>query len=556
MKRIILALLAIALLAQVAFAANTTPIYTLTLPANVSRGDIFNATVTIKSKAVAGVDYSPTAPEYKLTGAMFKLTFPAEDLEMVNAPPLAAAITASGLSITDYQVVNGTFTMTLDKASAATVVTPISIPVATDTEFLTLTFKAIRNSAGSAEGGANCTVTIPGNDNTVIYQTGYDSPESDETKTVGIKSDSGTSGDPSGDATKREIKAIINIEYPASGGSHATALSALYWQQGDANYVSYPGVQAAANGDVQVRMDRIAGKSYRIGFKRASSLVAGIEGTDATSADLSTTVLKLVEGDLNSDNIIDGTDFTLLTQLVNYPPQYVEGLNKTGDVNNDGKVDKLDVFAFNNVINGSTTPRYLKEGFNMTGDAPTNPLRMARMSSAISASTTINGRTYSIPKNSIVHFAKSDEGKYQLSITEDTQKITMLQLVINCADAKDLELSLPDGWMEIGRKVEANRITFAIGNTETDGLIIPKDTVIASFSSTKEPSVIYTGKTPSTMELATKTSVISYNFESSKQASADPAPAKSDGSSSGCNAGIGILAMLALIPLAAKRKSR
>ena len=132
----------------------------------------------------------------------------------------------------------------------------------------------------------------------------------------------------------------------------------------------------------------------------------------------------------------------------------------------------------------------------------------------------------------------------------------MLQLVINCADAKDLELSLPDGWMEIGRKVEANRITFAIGNTETDGLIIPKDTVIASFSSTKEPSVIYTGKTPSTMELATKTSVISYNFESSKQASADPAPAKSDGSSSGCNAGIGILAMLALIPLAAKRKSR
>ena len=68
MKRIILALLAIALLAQVAFAANTTPIYTLTLPANVSRGDIFNATVTIKSKAVAGVDYSPTAPEYKLTG--------------------------------------------------------------------------------------------------------------------------------------------------------------------------------------------------------------------------------------------------------------------------------------------------------------------------------------------------------------------------------------------------------------------------------------------------------------------------------------------------------
>lgn len=275
--------------------------------------------------------------------------------------------------------------------------TPISIPVDTETDFLTLTFKAIRNSAGSAESGANCTITIPGNDNTVIYQAGYDKPESDESKTVNIKSDSGTSGDPSGDATKREIKAKINIEYP-SNGSHATTLSALYWQQGDANYVSYPGVQATASGDVQVRMERIAGKSYRIGFKRASSLVAGIEGTDATSADLSTTVLKLVEGDLNSDNIIDGTDFTLLTQLVNYPPQYVVGLNKTGDVDNDGKVDKLDVFAFNNVINGSSTPRYLKEGFNMTGDAPTNPLRMARMSSAISASTTINGRTYSIPK--------------------------------------------------------------------------------------------------------------------------------------------------------------
>lgn len=409
MKKIILTLLAIALFATSALAANTTPIYTLTLPASVSRGDIFNATVSIKSTAVAGVDYSPTAPEYKLTGAMFKLTYPAEDLEMVNAPQLAAAISASGLSITDYQVVNGTFTLTLDKATASTTVTPVSIPVATETQFLVLTFKAIRNSAGSAESGANCTVTIPGNDgNTVIYQTGYDSPDTDESKTVNIKSDSGTSGDPSGDATKRQIKAKIQLEYPASG-SHATALSALYWQQGDANYVSYPGVQATAEGDVQVRMERIAGKSYRIGFKRASSLVSGVEGTDATSADLSSTTLKLVEGDLNSDNTIDGTDFTLLTQLVNYPPSSVVGLNITGDVNNDGKVDKLDVFAFNNVINGSTTPRYLKEGFSMTGATPANPLNAARASAA---SAVVNGRTYSVPKSSIILFSKSDEGKY------------------------------------------------------------------------------------------------------------------------------------------------
>lgn len=174
MKRMILALLAIVLLAQAAFAANsTTPIYTLTLPANVSRGDIFNATVTIKSKAVDGVDYSEAAPEYKLTGAMFELTYPAEDLEMVNAPQLAAAISATGLSITDYQVVDGTFSMTLEKPSPSTTVTPISIPVDTETQFLTLTFKAIRNSAGSAKSGASCTVTIPGNDsNTVIYLSG------------------------------------------------------------------------------------------------------------------------------------------------------------------------------------------------------------------------------------------------------------------------------------------------------------------------------------------------------------------------------------------------
>ena len=109
-KKIILLTAAItALFVQAAFAATAVPVYTLTVPESVSRGDIFNATVTIKSAAAPGVDYSADAGEYKLTGAMFKLTFPADDLEMVNAPQLASAISSSGLSITDYYVVGGEF---------------------------------------------------------------------------------------------------------------------------------------------------------------------------------------------------------------------------------------------------------------------------------------------------------------------------------------------------------------------------------------------------------------------------------------------------------------
>ena len=192
---LLLASIAVMIISQAAFAATAVPVYTITVPESVARGDIFNATVTIKSAAAPGVDYSADAGEYKLTGAMFKLTFPADDLEMVNAPQLASAISSSGLSITDYYVVGGEFHMTLDKASPDTQVTPVSIPVDTETQFITLTFKAIRNSEGSGETGVDCDITIPADeDNTVIYQTGYDTPDADETESVHITSDSEPSG--------------------------------------------------------------------------------------------------------------------------------------------------------------------------------------------------------------------------------------------------------------------------------------------------------------------------------------------------------------------------
>ncbi len=559
--------------AQGAFAATAVPVYTLTVPDSVSRGDIFNATVTIKSAAAPGVDYSADAGEYKLTGAMFKLTFPADDLEMVNAPQLASAISSSGLSITDYYVVGGEFHMTLDKASPDTQVTPVSIPIDSETQFVTLTFKAIRNSEGSGENGADCEITIPADeDNTVIYQTGYDTPDDDETENVHINSDSETSGG-EGDQTKRDIKAKIELEYPKDG-SHATTLSALYWQADDSNYVSYPGVTSTAEGEVQIRMERIAGKIYRVGFKRASSLISGVEGTDELTSDFTSTVFKLVEGDLNSDNLIDGTDFTLLSQLINWPPQYVEGVNKTGDINNDDAVDQLDVFAFNNVIQGTSTPRYLKEGFDMLNPGGVNPasaqsanalMRTASLASAKSAvsaasSNVINGRSYSAPKNSIVSVTRSEEtGKYEISLTEDTKPITMLQLSVACTANEDgLTVNTPAGWTEIGSKVGTDKATFAIGNTSADGEVIPKDTVIATVESTTVPEVIYTGRPASTMELATKDSVVSYDFEASSQSggSSSTSGKTGGGSGGGCNAGFAGFAVLAFAPFAVRRMHR
>lgn len=573
-KKISLLLASIAVLvAQAAFAATAVPVYNLTVPESVARGDIFNATVTIKSAAAPGVDYSASAGEYKLTGAMFKLTFPADDLEMVNAPQLASAISSSGLSITDYYVVGGEFHMTLDKESVDTVVTPVSIPIDSETQFVTLTFKAIRNSEGSGETGVDCDITIPADDgNTVIYQTGYDTPDADETASVHINSDSETSGG-EGDQTARDITAKIALEYPKDG-SHATTLSALYWQNGDSNYVSYPGVTSAADGQVKIRMERIAGKTYRVGFKRASSLISGAEGADELTSDFSSNVFLLVEGDLNSDNLIDGTDFTLLSQLINWPPQYVEGVNKTGDINNDDAVDQLDVFAFNNVIQGTSTPRYLKEGFDMLNPGGVNPAAatastlsagsmmktaaapMTLSKAATSSTTTINGRAYSAPQNSIVNIApQAEDGTYTLSLTEDTQPITMIQLVVACSTTEEsFSLTVPEGWTEIGRKIEEGKVTFALGNTNPEGEIIQKETVIASFQSTTTPEVIYTGPVATTMELATEDSVITYDFEAKNSTGTPTSPSTSGGGSGGgCNSGFAGLALIAIAPFIWKK---
>lgn len=569
---LLLASIAVMIISQAAFAATAVPVYTITVPESVARGDIFNATVTIKSAAAPGVDYSAEAGEYKLTGAMFKLTFPADDLEMVNAPQLAPAISSSGLSITDYYVVGGEFHMTLDKATPDVSVTPVSIPVDSETQFVTLTFKAIRNSEGSGETGVDCEIKIPADDdNTVIYQTGYDTPDADETESVHINSDSETSGG-EGDQTQRDITVKIALEYPKDG-SHATTLSALYWQDGDSNYVSYPGVTSTADGQVKIRMERIAGKTYRVGFKRASSLISGAEGQDELTSDFTSSAFLLVEGDLNSDNIIDGTDFTLLSQLINWPPQYVEGVNKTGDINNDDAVDQLDVFAFNNFIQGTSTPRYLKKGFDMLNPGGVNPadtaaatLSTGRMAKAAAApmtmslanaksTNTINGRAYSAPKYSIIKIVQSEDGTYNLSLTEDTQPITMLQLAIACATTEEgFTLTVPDGWTEIGHKIEEGKVIFALGNTNPEGEVIKKDIVIASIKSTTKPEVIYTGPVATTMELATENSVVTYDFEARSSAGTPVSPsAGSSGGSGGCNAGFAGLALFALAPLAWKK---
>ena len=70
--------------AQAAFAAPTTPIYTITGPESVNRGDIFNAVVQIQSTAVPGEDYSADEGAYKFSGALFRLNLTAQDLDMTN----------------------------------------------------------------------------------------------------------------------------------------------------------------------------------------------------------------------------------------------------------------------------------------------------------------------------------------------------------------------------------------------------------------------------------------------------------------------------------------
>ena len=178
------------------------------------------------------------------------------------------------------------------------------------------------------------------------------------------------------------------------------------------------------------------------------------------------------------------------------------------------------------------------------------------MSLANAKSTnTINGRAYSAPKYSIIKIVQSEDGTYNLSLTEDTQPITMLQLAIACATTEEgFTLTVPDGWTEIGHKVEEGKVIFALGNTNPEGEVIKKDIVIASIKSTTKPEVIYTGPVATTMELATENSVVTYDFEARSSAGTPVSPsAGSSGGSGGCIAGFAGLALFALAPLAWKK---
>ena len=179
------------------------------------------------------------------------------------------------------------------------------------------------------------------------------------------------------------------------------------------------------------------------------------------------------------------------------------------------------------------------------------------VATAASSANVINGRSYSAPKYSIINVTPSEEeGKYNISLTEDTKPITMLQLSVSCTANEDgLKVNTPAGWTEIGSKVGTDRATFAIGNTNAEGEVITKDTVIATVESTTVPEVIYTGRPASTMELATENSVVTYDFEASSASDGVPtSPSEGNsGGSGGCNAGFAGLAIIAFAPFAVRR---
>ena len=132
----------------------------------------------------------------------------------------------------------------------------------------------------------------------------------------------------------------------------------------------------------------------------------------------------------------------------------------------------------------------------------------------------------------------------------------MLQLSVSCTANEDgLTINIPAGWTEIGSKVGTDRATFAIGNTNAEGEVITKDTVIATVESTTVPEVIYTGRPASTMELATENSVVTYDFEASSASNGVPTSPSggNSGGSGGCNAGFAGLAIIAFAPFAVRR---
>lgn len=303
--------------------------------------------------------------------------------------------------------------------------------------------------------------------------------------------------------------------------------------------VEYPGTAVSDNGTVYKTI-LSQDSDYYLGVSLLSTLVSGMK-VSPDAEDFTDSPLYMVEGDLNSDNVIDGTDYTILVQRMHYDSG-LSDYGLVGDLNYDDVVDDQDLMFFNSPVTHTGEPRFMMKGYDMTGGT--------------AETRTTATDSYTAARSSALQIEPAVLGSYEVSFKEATEPANMLQLAL-AGDIYNAVPSLPEGYELIGEHYDDGRTTVAIGNTAKDGVPIPAGTPILSVQSASEPRIDYTH---SALQKATEAGIVDLPLTGGSSSLIDvPTPAApvrqpSSGGSSGCNMGLGVFALLAALPLFFTRK--
>ena len=321
------------------------------------------------------------------------------------------------------------------------------------------------------------------------------------------------------------------------------------------NVIEYPGTPVGDDGNMTISVP-VTLTSFNLGVSLLNTLISGTilnpETKDATA-----TPLYMVEGDFNADNLISGTDWTILVQRLNYGGGETKyGL--TGDMNYDGVVDNLDLLLFNSPITHTGVTRFMTSGYDMSVDTKAvteseNAPALNAVSFAAAAEDTPDIKKENQDKSpvsdeppikSIVQITKIKDGRYEISLNEPSRNINMFQLALEGGVA-EITYALPSGFELIGAGEKDGVTVIAIGTTVKGGLTIPADTPFITVTAASQPGVLY-GDNFTTAERASAHGIEIVSLESSE--TVGEAGASASGGSSGCNAGTAAAALLAFAP--------
>lgn len=329
----------------------------------------------------------------------------------------------------------------------------------------------------------------------------------------------------------------IKLKLITESGKYPTFGTVYYKAPG--NVIEYPGTAVDASGEMNVSVPSTA-EEISLGVSLLNTLISGTVLTPGTK-DASATPFYMIEGDFNADNLINGTDWTILVQRMNFgggETQY--GL--TGDMNYDGVVDDFDRLLFNSPITHNGEQRFLASGYDM------NSINAADASQAreISLDTEKNNDVpAAAPANSIIKINQTEDGRYAVGLSEPSEPVNMLQLSLE-GDILNSTYSVPEGFELIGTYEEKGKTVMAIGTTKEGGDVIPSGKPIVTVMAADTPELKY-GENDTTMQLATPDGIENVSFESSD--STGKTGTHASGGSSGCNTGAAVIALLAFAPL-------